>query len=188
MKKVLLALVLVSTSGIVLGYTDDQYAKDMAERYARRDPIVVAHYERMAAIREARLAAEAESLAAKTATKADSTSNATASNAGNNQNVTFTSPADTTVRAAPSMATPALTSTGDTCMGSTSGGVSGLGFGISLGSTWTDSNCKLLKNAREMWNMGLHKAAFAMMCKDPDNRDALESSGLKCPMVKDMGK
>ena len=176
MKKLLFA-VLLGASSTAFAYTEDQYAKDMADRYAKRDPAVVALYDRMDAIREARLAA---------ANKVDSTSMATATNTGNNQTVVFSSPSDTTVRNVPSMSAPLLSSSGDTCMGSSSGSFSAPGIGVSIGSTWTDSNCKMLKNAREMWNMGLHKAAFAMLCKDLDNRDALEASGLKCPAVKEM--
>lgn len=34
------------------------------------------------------------------------------------------------------------------CMGSTSGGAQGVGFGFSIGSTWTDDNCVLLEQVR----------------------------------------
>ena len=112
-----------------------------------------------------------------------------ASNEGNHQDITFTSPekakveysGDYTVKNVPNVAGPALTSSNDTCMGSTSGGVAGAGFGVSLGSTWTDGNCKMLKNSRELWNMGMRAAALALMCKDSDNKDALEVTGFTCP-------
>lgn len=69
----------------------------------------------------------------------------------------------------------------DTCMGSTSGGITTYGISISAGTTWTDNNCIMLKNSRELWNMGLRDAAVARMCMDADNRDALEVTGVKCP-------
>lgn len=69
----------------------------------------------------------------------------------------------------------------DTCMGSSSGGITTYGISISAGTTWTDNNCIMLKNARELWNMGLRDAAVARMCMDDNNRDALEVTGIKCP-------
>jgi hypothetical protein len=76
---------------------------------------------------------------------------------------------------------PALTGSNDTCMGSTSLGAAGLAFGLSFGSTYTDDNCMMLKNARELWNMGFRGAAVARMCMDERNRQALEATGVTCP-------
>jgi hypothetical protein len=76
---------------------------------------------------------------------------------------------------------PALTSSNDTCMGSSSVGASAVSFGLSFGSTWTDNNCLMLKNSREMWNMGFKGAALARMCMDDLNREALEATGISCP-------
>jgi len=93
---------------------------------------------------------------------------------------------------------PALTSSNDTCMGSSSMGASGASFSLSLGSTWTDKNCVMLKNARELWNQGQHAASMALMCSDDDIRYSISVSGgvmdrrkdgaiirLGCPMTKD---
>ncbi|MEN3292276.1 MAG: hypothetical protein V7642_1529 [Burkholderiales bacterium] len=77
---------------------------------------------------------------------------------------------------------PALSSSNDTCMGSTSVGGSAVSFGFSVGSTWTDANCVMLKNAREMWNMGFRGAALARLCMDDLNKEALESTGINCPL------
>lgn len=76
---------------------------------------------------------------------------------------------------------PALMSSNDTCMGSTSVGASAVSFGLSVGSTWTDNNCLMLKNAREMWNMGFKGAALARLCMDDLNKEALEATGINCP-------
>lgn len=134
---------------------------------------------------------------------ATSDSTAAATNAGNTQAITFTSPENTTthqiiegstktevsgsqtLKNTPSVSGPPLVSSNDTCMGSSSGSVNAPGIGIGLGTTWTDGNCKMLKNAREMWNMGMRAAALALMCKDPDNREALEVTGFECPSRKD---
>lgn len=81
----------------------------------------------------------------------------------------------------PSMASPHLTTSNDTCMGSISGTVAVPGFGIGGGSTVIDENCVMLKNSRELWNMGMRAAAMARMCMDAKNREALEITGFKCP-------
>ena len=117
----------------------------------------------------------------------------TATNAGNAQSITFTSPPVTTqridysgaqtIRNVPSVSGPTITSSNDTCMGSASGSANAPGFGISLGKTYTDDNCVMLKNAREMWNMGMRAAAMALMCNDPKNKAALEVTGFKCPVI-----
>lgn len=118
------------------------------------------------------------------------------SNAGNQdfyQGITFNSPGEThqyiesggtqTLKNVPSVAGPNLTTSNDTCMGSTSGSMNGPGFGVSIGSTWSDPNCKLLKNSRELWNMGMKAAAMALMCTDAANQDALEMTGFECPQT-----
>lgn len=76
---------------------------------------------------------------------------------------------------------PPLTSSNDTCMGSTTLGASAVSFGFSAGTTWTAENCVMLKNAREMWNMGFKGAALARMCMDGLNKEALEATGMTCP-------
>ena len=128
--------------------------------------------------------------AANSGSTASSRSNST--NAGNAQNITFTNPADstttiqgsTTIRNVPAMGTTLLTTSNDTCMGSTSGSVVVAGFGIGGGSTYVDTDCRRIKNARELWNMGMKSASLALMCNDPENRIALEVTGFDCPPVK----
>lgn len=118
------------------------------------------------------------------------------STAGNQdfyQGITFNNPGVThqyiesggtqTLKNVPSVAGPNLTTSNDTCMGSSSGSVNGPGFGVSLGSTWSDANCKLLKNSRELWNMGMKAAAMALMCTDAANMEALEMTGFECPQT-----
>lgn len=83
--------------------------------------------------------------------------------------------------AASSAAPVALTTSNDTCMGSTGLGVQGMQFGFSVGSTWTDSNCIMLKNSRELKMQGHDKAAKARLCMDDDNAMAFELAGEPCP-------
>ena len=66
-------------------------------------------------------------------------------------------------------------------MGSTTMGGAGPGFGVSFGTTWTDNNCKMLKNARELHNMGMRAAALTLLCRgDEAIREALEVTGYTC--------
>ena len=126
---------------------------------------------------------------------ATSGSTATNQGSGNGNSINFNQPGNTdakveysgtqTIKNVPSVGGPALTTSNDTCMGSTSGSVNIAGLGIGGGSTWTDTNCKRLKNARELWNMGMKGAGMALMCMDSDNRDALTSSGYECPPTKE---
>lgn len=85
---------------------------------------------------------------------------------------------------APAVVAPALTSGNDTCMGSSSVGGSGPGFGFSVGSTWSDEHCRMLKSASILFNLGKEDAALARVCMDAMNREALESTGYKCPTPK----
>jgi hypothetical protein len=134
-------------------------------------------------------------------TTATTTSQAGAVNEGNDQNISFNSPGDTTsrifqsghvgqsleysgsykVKNVPSVGGPNLTTSNDTCMGSSSGSANAAGWGVSIGTTWTDANCKMLKNSRELWNMGMKAASLALLCGDKDNAAALEMTGTKCP-------
>ena len=138
-------------------------------------------------------------------TSVTSGSDSQATNNGNNQSIVFTSPSNsstsatvtyqggtktevvssgtTTVRNVPSVNGPPLTSSNDTCMGSVSGSLNVAGFGGGFGSTYKDANCVMLKNSRELWNMGMRGAALARMCMDSENREALEITGFKCPQT-----
>ncbi len=88
-----------------------------------------------------------------------------------------------TIKNTPSVSAPGLTTSNDTCMGSTSASVNIAGLGLGGGSSWVDTNCKLLKNSRELWNMGMKAAALALMCNDPANKEALELTGFICPQT-----
>lgn len=91
--------------------------------------------------------------------------------------------ADQKIRNTPSVNGPPLVSSNDTCMGSASGAINAPGIGIALGKTYTDENCMMLKNSRELWNMGMKAASLALMCNDSANREALELTGFECPQT-----
>jgi hypothetical protein len=126
-------------------------------------------------------------------TNVTSGSDSAATNNGNTQQVVFTSPGESvskveysgtqTVKNVPSVSGPPLVSSNDTCMGSVSSALNVPGFGASFGKTIIDNNCVMLKNSREMWNMGMKGAALARMCMDPENKEALEITGFTCPQT-----
>jgi hypothetical protein len=106
--------------------------------------------------------------------------------ANGNQTTTTVQGDNTTYQAAPrppvsSAIAPSLVSGADTCMGSTSLGAQGVGLGVSVGKTFTDDNCVMLKNSTMLWNMGKADAAIALLCTNPQIRKAMEQSGTECP-------
>ena len=50
------------------------------------------------------------------------------------------------------------------CMGGTSVGASGVGFGLSFGSSWTDDECGIRETARSFNGLGLNKDAVKVLC------------------------
>ena len=98
------------------------------------------------------------------------------SDSGNSSvNINNERPPVSTAYAAP------LAAAEDTCMGSSSVGGQGVGFGLSIGTTWTDDNCRHLKNSRQLVALGYHRAATALMCVDEDVKEAMAAAGTPCP-------
>jgi hypothetical protein len=108
----------------------------------------------------------------------------TATNAGNAQTVNYNAaptPDKLTVRSAPGVAPPSLTTTlSETCMGSTSAGLSGIAFGLSLGGTWNDVECVNRLNARELRSLGHVDAAKQVLCENKAVRAAYRKVGAPC--------
>ena len=74
-----------------------------------------------------------------------------------------------TVKSAPSMVAPGLAAAGlETCLGSASGTVSAIGFGIGGGSTFADEGCQARLDSRTLYAYGLKSAALARLCQRPD--------------------
>jgi len=109
-------------------------------------------------------------------------SGATADNTGNAQSITFNSEAVDHVKTNPAVYAPGLTTTlTETCMGSTSGGISVLGFGGTLGTTWSDTQCVRRLNAREMaQTLGDREAARALLCQDENVAAAYAAVDQSC--------
>ncbi len=127
-----------------------------------------------------------------TQTATSSSGGNTQSNAGNNaaQNSTsnVTVQGDTYAAQARNPVATAysgpLTASNGTCMGSSSAGAQGVGFGVSIGSTWTDSSCDMRYDAQALVAAGMAKAALARLCQKPEIARAMESAGTACPQAK----
>ncbi len=50
------------------------------------------------------------------------------------------------------------------CMGGTSAGGSGTGFGLSFGTSWTDDECNTRETSRLFHSMGMAVDALAVLC------------------------
>jgi hypothetical protein len=100
---------------------------------------------------------------------ASTTSTATVnSNVSGSTTSRIVSSGSTTVRTAPSMVAPGLAAAGlETCLGSASGTVSAIGFGIGGGSTYVDPGCEARLDARTLASWGLRAAAVARICQQP---------------------
>lgn len=86
-----------------------------------------------------------------------------------------------TVRNTPAAVAPALTTTlTETCMGSTSVGASGPGFGVSFGTTWRDTACVRRLDARQILALGHADAATELMCDSEAVRGAFRRVGRPC--------
>jgi hypothetical protein len=103
-----------------------------------------------------------------------STSGATAG--GSNSSVTLNGKRNT-----PSVLAPGLAAAGiETCLGSTSVGGSGPGFGVTIAGTTTDRSCNLRLYSRTLYSMGHKLAATQILCNDPDVAAALALEGVHC--------
>lgn len=68
----------------------------------------------------------------------------------------------------------------ETCMGSSSAGASGAGFGFSIGTTWRDSACVRRLDARQLSAFGDLATAREMMCDSDKVREAAARAGKPC--------
>jgi hypothetical protein len=105
------------------------------------------------------------------------------STSGASSTVDISSPASTTTRliTTPTIAAPGLAAAGiETCLGSTAGGLSLMGGGITFGSTKVDEGCTIRLLARQLYAFGLQKAALALMCEDVHVAIAMNEAGTPC--------
>ncbi|MDH3702285.1 MAG: OmpA family protein, partial [Alphaproteobacteria bacterium] len=134
-----------------------------------------------ARIASARIApAQTASASASASVSSSETSSTTVAVSGSAGSVGATRTAnndEATASAAPTV----LRTPTDTCMGSSSAAGQSVDIGVSMATTWRDSNCILLKNARALLAQGNPKAAKNRLCMDDDNALAFEVVGEPCP-------
>lgn len=110
--------------------------------------------------------------------------NPEASAGASNANIfNTTTPSRQTVVTAPPVQAPGLAAAGiEVCLGSSSGGISVLGGGFSLGSTTKDDDCNIRLYARQLHAMGLKNAAIILQCLNPQVNYAMAAAGTPCPV------
>ena len=82
----------------------------------------------------------------------------------------------------PGIVAPGLAAAGvETCLGSSSGGLSLMGGGFTFGSTKVDEGCTIRLLARQLFAFGFRKAAVALMCQDEHVFVAMGETGTPCP-------
>jgi hypothetical protein len=97
--------------------------------------------------------------------------------------VTTVNEATDTLKTAPSMVAPGLSTTlTDTCMGSSTGAASFLALGLSGGTTWKDEECIRRLNARQLASMNELDAAKELMCGNPEINAVYAALGRPCKL------
>jgi len=67
------------------------------------------------------------------------------------------------------------------CMGGTSAGGSGTGFGLSFGTNWTDDECNTRETARLFHSLGMASDALAVLCSSAYAAAAPSCAGREKP-------
>jgi len=96
---------------------------------------------------------------------------ASGSNASPVQAITFNNPRenhDVSLKTVPDVVAPGLVASFAECFGSTSGGISVLGFGASAGTTTVDSDCNRRRDANSAVGLGEVAIGYQVMCASPN--------------------
>ncbi len=115
---------------------------------------------------------------------AQSTGSTSGSSSGATSQINMSNPSSTTglLFTTPTVVAPGLAAAGiETCLGSTSGGLSVLGGGVTFGTTMVDEGCTIRLLARQLYAFGFQKAAVALMCQDERVAAAMDATGSPCP-------
>lgn len=103
---------------------------------------------------------------------------------GTDSNITTDGQMTTTIKQPPPSAIAPQFSAGnnsDLCTIGASASVQTQILGISAGGTYTEENCKRLKNAKVLYDMGMKVAAVSTMCQDDNVFKAMMNAGTPCP-------
>lgn len=105
---------------------------------------------------------------------------------GAQSSINITNPASSTTRliTTPTVVAPGLAAAGiETCLGSSAGGISLMGGGITFGSTKVDDGCTIRLLARQLFAFGFQNAAVALMCQDKRVAVAMNAANSACPQT-----
>ena len=104
-------------------------------------------------------------------------------NQNSTSTVTTTSENETTVYSPPPSAiSPNVGgSNSDLCTISSSGALGTQILSLSIGATYTEANCLLLKKARMLYDTGMKVAAVSLLCQDPAIFKSMSMAGTSCP-------
>ena len=69
----------------------------------------------------------------------------------------------------------------DLCTISSSGALGTQILSLSLGATYTEANCLLLKKARMLYSAGMKVASVSLLCQDPAIFQSMRMAGTSCP-------
>jgi hypothetical protein len=179
MKYILLVLAFFATSAFAVGIGNDNPGLDGIGGNANQAQGQLQGQGQAQGLVNAPITTTAAAAAAASKSDATSTSGATGGNSVSNLSVGGTSvttrevvnPADTsvryggtyTVKNVPNVLTGTIYPTAP-CMGSSTIGGAGVGFGISVGSSWTDDECGIRETARSFNGMEMKADALAVLC------------------------
>jgi len=113
----------------------------------------------------------------------------TLSNGGNTQNVTVTDSGKMEysgkyeVKNVPSVFSGNVYPTAP-CMGSSTVGGAGVGFGFSVGTSWKDVDCSIRETSRSFAGMGLKEDALHVLCSSEHAAAAPSCKALAAPIAK----
>jgi len=111
---------------------------------------------------------------------------AQATTSGANSQINITNPASSKTRlvTTPTVVAPGLAAAGiETCLGSSAGGISLMGGGVTFGSTKVDDGCTIRLLARQLFAFGYQNAAVALMCQDERVAVAMGTANTSCPRL-----
>ena len=109
-------------------------------------------------------------------TTVDQTTTSTVNTTGKNETTVFSPP--------PSAISPNVGgNNSDLCTISSSGALGTQILSLSLGATYTEANCLLLKKARMLYSAGMRVASVALLCQDEAIFQAMRMAGTSCPYL-----
>jgi hypothetical protein len=89
------------------------------------------------------------------------------------------------LRTAPAIVAPGLVASYVECFGSASGGVSVMGFGVTLGKTYTDTDCQHRRDANSAVALGEVAIGYQVMCQNASFFKADQATKKACKIGPD---